>query len=49
MYYVACFRDLRILIEERRGVLLMREIENRINELGSGVQTEGEGGGGEAQ
>ena len=24
-------RDLRILIEDRRGVLLMREIEARIN------------------
>ncbi len=31
-------RDLRILLEDRRGVLLMREIESKINESGAGVE-----------
>ncbi len=32
---VQCVKDLRTLIEDRRGVLLMREIEARINEAGA--------------
>ena len=32
---VQCVKDMRILMEDRRGVLLMREIENRISESGS--------------
>jgi hypothetical protein len=29
---VACIKQLRVTIEDRRGELLMREIERRINE-----------------
>ena len=44
MFFLIQSRDLRILMEERRGVLLMREIENRINELSAGGDDGGEGG-----
>ncbi|TRY76845.1 hypothetical protein TCAL_06875 [Tigriopus californicus] len=39
---VQCVKDLRILLEDRRGVLLMREIEARINRIGSGVNVVGD-------
>eukprot|EP00095_Tigriopus_kingsejongensis_P007137 maker-scaffold687_size111633-snap-gene-0.26 protein:Tk07137 transcript:maker-scaffold687_size111633-snap-gene-0.26-mRNA-1 annotation:"pollen specific glycine-rich protein grp16" len=39
---VQCVKDLRILIEDRRGVLLMREIEARINRVGTGINSVGD-------
>lgn len=46
---VQCVKDLRILLEDRRGVLLMREIEARINRIGSGVNTVGDENEGQEQ
>ena len=43
-----CFRSLRVDIEERRGFLLMREIEKKIKQQAAEVEGEGvdEGAGG---
>jgi len=41
---VQCVKTLRIQMEDRRGVLLMREIENRINQIGAESVGDEEGG-----
>ena len=40
--FLCYYRNLRIAIEVRRGALLMREIENRINDAAEGRELVGD-------